>query len=282
MERKETEILVRWGALIIGLIFTIIGLFIEKYSLHLFITGILVLSTDLLAWLILTTPARITMIDYTPTAEDNWHHAKRMLRHLSPNQGAFDVSSIENEAEFDQIFVRKCREEIHFSRIIACDPKENGKTRQWMMKMLDPDEDPAQQYEAVREAIKRGNLQIMHFPHRIYTDFFIVDDPHTRKGEVVLGFQKSVTFPTYNTGIYTKSYEITTDFRLFFNSIQERARQHLQGVKRNDIQCDICSKFDCTEYFTTLLPKEKVKKGTVPNEKTEKVLAQEKAEKRSP
>ena len=81
MHPREIEKGMQLLLLISGVVLAISGLFVagddkySAYSVHLFVTGIILLATDFLGWLIINGPVTFSGIEFTPSERDNWRFA---------------------------------------------------------------------------------------------------------------------------------------------------------------------------------------------------------------
>lgn len=199
-----------------------------------------------------------TSIYYTSTGEENWAKAINMAKKMDSHTRAYDVSSRQNKAEFEQILLEKVKAGVHLTRVFAFDvtARRDKKTKYWVEKMLDPAKDKSGKYKAFREAIIDGRLRILHLPHSIYADFFILEKEGRDEGYCVFGFPKDITDATYQSGIYSEDAALSRDFKVFFTgTILKLAEQHLRDVKDGVCKCELCQNFDAPSDWTTLLPK---------------------------
>jgi len=262
MHPREIEKDMRWVLLVLGVVLAISGVSLQfnetysKYSVHIFVTGIILLSTDFLGWLIISAPSAFSGIDFTPSEKDNWDFAKKMIRKMTEESRGYDISSYKNDQQFEKNFLKKAEQGCRFERIIACNPQSDKNTKNWIDTILDEAVDTNKKYESFRKAIESGQMNLLHLPHHVYADFFIIENEENREAEVVLGFPKRLSDPTYQAGIHSKEYAIAMDFRHFFvGTIFELGKKHLQDVKDGKEKCEICEKYSYKEDYTSLLPK---------------------------
>ena len=261
MHPREIEKGMQLLLLISGVVLAISGLFVagddkySAYSVHLFVTGIILLATDFLGWLIINGPVTFSGIEFTPSERDNWRFAIKMIKQMSEEWRGYDISSYKNNTQFENIFLKKIDQNCKFERIIACDPQKDSETKNWIETILDETRDKNGRYDKFRKAIENGHMSLLHLPHHVYADFFIIENEVNREAEVVLGFPKRLADPTYQAGIHSRETAIAMDFRHFFvGTIFELGKKHLQDVEKGSEQCAICEKYGYREDYTSLLP----------------------------
>ena len=133
VKTHETERRLQWLLLIIGIIFTTAGLITNwDYSLQIFFVGVILLSTDFLASLIIGIPSTFSGIEYTPSGKENWKKATELINKMDSDYRGYDISSYKNDPDFEAVFLRKCEQGCTFSRVIACDADKDIKTKEWL------------------------------------------------------------------------------------------------------------------------------------------------------
>ncbi|RCV63336.1 hypothetical protein C5S53_14390 [Methanophagales archaeon] len=261
MKAHVIEKILNWLFLLIGILLTGSAgvLSYGQFSfLLLFIIIILGISFLIIAvWRIIGA----VRIKYTPSEGENWKIGMEMIEKMNSDWRGYDISSYKNRKDFEDVFLEKATS-CRFNRIIACDPKKDVSTKDWIETILDPAKDTDNRYKNFRRAIKDDKMKILHLPHQVYADFFIIENEKRHKGEVIFGFPKTLADHTYQAGMYIKKNEIAVDFNKFFtDTIFKLCEQHLRDEENKDVdRCEICKKFDHKRDFTSLLPKEEKEK----------------------
>jgi hypothetical protein len=194
----------------------------------------------------------------------NWKCATQIIRTLMQNgQECYETSSIANCDSYEQTVLQLANvwsetpdKQQVFTRIFcfadnSIDKGEN-KCRQVFHQILDPSNDEEKKYGVMRDCIRKGKIRMLHYPHRLLTDYLIVK---TRNGEYdcLLG----VAPP--------KNKEFLVSAHICDEEAGDKLFQHLEHIKALAIKncksnsngqnsVSSCSRYKYDHELNTLLP----------------------------
>ena len=159
-------------------------------SFGLIIAGFGVISFLLRHELSIFTKDIVARMDWLWSFDSNvsWKLATQIVDTTALQNGleCYETSSIPNPDRYEKsvlnlaISWRQMAEDKKpvFTRIFCFDDRsrytQDNKLRQLFHQILDPEQDKEGQYTKTRECIRMGRMRVVHYPHRLLTDYLIV------------------------------------------------------------------------------------------------------------
>jgi hypothetical protein len=135
-------------------------------------------------------------------------------------------------------------------------PGKNEEMRNWFLTLMDSQFDKSNQYSKLREAMKKGCVNVWHYPLEMATDYLIVEK-NGKPDSAIIGFctgEDVKRHLVYNAGIYLANKEACEDLVELYGLLVLKAKEHLleQENKSPNERC-ICYNF-LDRKTKTLLP----------------------------